>query len=224
MTLTPFYTTQRTSQRNSWAGCNAESRNRKAKSRRSTSERRNRETELCYPNGVGYFINISMPSIPQDGTNGRLWNLVHANVRDAVSRSLYNISAAVETNDERPYGLHYFPGEDFTMKASSLGSYNSVNGSAIETMGERRALQILATVTSSISLITALLAMYWFCMMRRNFRRDLVLLLIIGGSWKSLWFMLYSVVTFTRGPIETTNPFCQVSGYGLVLGFESCGE
>ena len=131
----------------------------------------------------------------------------------------------VERAAEQPPGFHYFPGEEFTMmKASGLNNYNSVNGSAIETLGERRTLQILATVTASISLATALLAIYWCCMMRRSFRRGLVLLLIIGGSWKSLWFMLYSVVTFTRGQIKSSSPFCQVSGYGLNLGFESCGE
>lgn len=61
-------------------------------------------------------------------------------------------------------------------------------------------------------------------MMRRNFRRDLVLLLIIGDFWKSFWFLVGSAQTLASGQIATEDPFCQASGYFLQVGVEACGE
>lgn len=61
-------------------------------------------------------------------------------------------------------------------------------------------------------------------MMRRNFRRDLVLLLIIGDFWKSLWFLVGSAVTLAGGQVATETAFCQASGYFLQVGAEACGE
>lgn len=115
-------------------------------------------------------------------------------------------------------------GHDFTMQTSGLGDYNAVNASAILEMSQRHTIQVVATVTSSISLAAAICAMYWFIIMRRNFRRDLVLMLIAGGFWKSLWFFIHSLVTFARGPVKTESAFCQASGYLLQVGFEACGE
>lgn len=107
---------------------------------------------------------------------------------------------------------------------SHLNNFHSVNASAILDANQRHTIQILATVTSSISLAAAICAAYWFIMMQRNFRRDLVLLLILGGSWKSFWFMCFSAVTFASGPVHTSSPFCQASGYCLQVGFEACGS
>lgn len=61
-------------------------------------------------------------------------------------------------------------------------------------------------------------------MMRRNFRRDLVLLLIIGDAWKSLWYMIFSSYTFVNGQVQTGSGFCEVNGYMLQTGIMSCGK
>lgn len=113
---------------------------------------------------------------------------------------------------------------NFTIHASSgLGSSKGFDPSDVLNPTQRHVLQILATVTSSLSLAAALVAVFWFLMMQRNFRRDLVLLLILGGSWKSLWFVIFSGVTFATGPIRTSDTICQVGGYCLQAGFEACG-
>ncbi|KAF2482937.1 G protein-coupled glucose receptor regulating Gpa2-domain-containing protein [Neohortaea acidophila] len=112
---------------------------------------------------------------------------------------------------------------NFTIHASSgLGSSKGFDPSDVLNPTQRHVLQILATVTSSLSLAAALVAAFWFLMMQRNFRRDLVLLLILGGSWKSLWFVIFSGVTFATGPIHTSDTICQVGGYCLQAGFEAC--
>ncbi|KAK6392927.1 hypothetical protein LTR65_003010 [Meristemomyces frigidus] len=80
----------------------------------------------------------------------------------------------------------------------------------------------MATATSAVSITAAICALYWFCMMRRNFRRDLVLLLVIGDFWKSLWFLIYAAVTFAQGPVSTHSTFCQSSGYFLQMGVMMC--
>ena len=90
---------------------------------------------------------------------------------------------------------------------------------------QRYVIQVVASTMSTISLLSALMAVYWFCMMRRNFRRDLVLLLILAGSWRSLWFLIQSGSTFMHGGmISTESPFCQASGYLLLVGFQGCGK
>lgn len=42
--------------------------------------------------------------------------------------------------------------------------------------------------------------------------------------FKALWFMIYPIVVFTRGPIPSSSTFCQVSGFFLALGIEASGE
>ncbi|KAM3424465.1 hypothetical protein BST61_g6469 [Cercospora zeina] len=83
-------------------------------------------------------------------------------------------------------------------------------------------LQIIASTFASVSVLAATCAIYWFCMMRRNFRRDLVLLLIVGDFWKSMWFLVFSATTLAKGNIATESSFCQATGYFLQLGLEAC--
>lgn len=105
-----------------------------------------------------------------------------------------------------------------------LGNASSVIESQILASQQKWNIQVLATVASSISVTAALTAVYWFCMMRRNFRRDLILFLIIGDVFKSMWYLIFAIVTFVSGPVSTTSPFCQVSGYMLGSSIELCGR
>lgn len=109
-------------------------------------------------------------------------------------------------------------------RASALGSDSSFNTSSILARRQKHQIQTIAATFSSMSVLAALCALYWFCMMRRNFRRDLVLLLIIGDFWKSLWFLVGSAVTLAGGQVATETAFCQASGYFLQVGAEACGE
>lgn len=165
----------------------------------------------------------NMPYLPLLEPGGRLLDLANAGLHHAVHRSVGESDTLFKDGaDPLP-----FPGEDYTYltRAAGLGNYSSVNASAILKMEQQHTLQLIATVNSSISLVAVLCALYWFCMMRGNFRRDLILLLIGGGFWKSLWFFLFSVVTFSRGGnVPSESHFCQAGGYLLQTGFEACGE
>jgi hypothetical protein len=108
--------------------------------------------------------------------------------------------------------------------ASSLGNASAVTASQILAGHERHIIQIIATCNSSIGLAAAVCAVYWFFMMRRNFRRDLVFLLILGDFWKSLWFLAFAVYTFVHGQVASSAAFCQGAGFLLQAGMEACGE
>ena len=151
-----------------------------------------------------------MPYIPHLGTDGRVVDLVRANIHEVFSTSLQSADSALL--------------DHHTLTMRGLNNYNAVNTSAIYAMSQQRTRQIVATTSSSLSLASALIAVYWFFMMRRNFRRDLVLLLILGGSFKSLWFVVFSVYSLVHGAVETKAAFCQVNGYLLQVGFEQCGK
>jgi hypothetical protein len=142
--------------------------------------------------------------LPVIGTSGNLSQPLHTSQSGATPP--YHITLTSES----------FP--------HSLGDAHNFNASMILKLNQQSTVQILATCTSSLSLLSAVCAIYWFWMMRRNFRRDLVLLLILGGSWKSLWFVVFSAATFTQGTIVTETTFCQASGYMLQVGFEMCGK
>ncbi|KAI5363066.1 Putative G protein-coupled receptor GPR1 [Septoria linicola] len=107
-------------------------------------------------------------------------------------------------------------------RSASLGYNPDFNASALLAKRQQNQLQIIASTFSSVSILAAICAIYWFCMMRRNFRRDLVLLLIIGDFWKSTWFLVFSTTTLAKGHIYTSSNFCQATGYFLQLGLEAC--
>ena len=155
-----------------------------------------------------------MPSLPLFSLDGATPDFANA-TNQAASLSDSHFTNIMER-------MVHYPGLD--IRSSGLGNYSSVNASAVQSMHQRYVIQVLATTTSSISLLAASCAIYWFCMMRRNFRRDLVLLLIIGGMFKSFVFTLFGAVTFANGPVSTDGAVCQASGYMLQLAFELCGE
>jgi hypothetical protein len=154
-----------------------------------------------------------MPSIPNSGYDGIFHSLDHTNTGNE----------ALTSPGALPFLSHMsiFADGHATLETRSLGD---TNATIVMANHQRFTIRVIATTCSSISLASALLAIYWFYMIRRNFRRDLVLLLILGGSWKSLWFLIFSGVTFKHGDIPSSSPFCQASGYLLLVGFESCGE
>ncbi|KAI0999800.1 hypothetical protein K3495_g8398 [Podosphaera aphanis] len=85
---------------------------------------------------------------------------------------------------------------------------------------EQHILMIVALVSALISVASSTLAFYWFVKMRRNFRHDLIMLLIQSDMFKALWFMVYPLVVFLNGPIRDDSSFCQISGFFLTVGIE----
>lgn len=159
-----------------------------------------------------------MPLLPRTGSDGIAFSLAHASSRNDgfVSRGL----ALGQTSSSS----QWIPTADTLPALAPRNTLGSANATIAMASHQRYVIQSVATSAAVISLTSALLAVYWFYMMRRNFRRDLVLLLILGGSWKSLWFLIFSAATFVNGKIATESAFCQASGYLLLVGFESCGE
>lgn len=110
------------------------------------------------------------------------------------------------------------PIEDFLSSATDIqhragGSFSDSQNSAIH---------ITALVGASLSLVIALIALRWFLLMRRSFRHQLVMFLIISDTAKALWYFVFSVVFFTKGPITSSSGFCQGSGFLLHFANEAC--
>jgi len=102
-------------------------------------------------------------------------------------------------------------------------------------------VQILSAVAASISVLSCLLALYWFLLLHRNFRRTyvvyhvwlmtttdnghrLVLLLILSDLFKSLWMLIFPAVSLATGGVATGDAFCNAGGFLLQLGMEACGR
>lgn len=103
-----------------------------------------------------------------------------------------------------------------------LGSHN-LDTSALLTKHEKEAIQIVSLVVACISVISCLVTLYWFAIMARNFRRTLVLLLIISDMFKSLWYLVFPAVSLGIHGVSSSATFCQVGGFFLQAGIESCG-
>lgn len=52
---------------------------------------------------------------------------------------------------------------------------------------------------------------------------SLIMLLIQSDMFKALWFMIYPIVVFIHGPVESTSTFCKVDGFFIALGIEASG-
>jgi hypothetical protein len=107
---------------------------------------------------------------------------------------------------------------------TGLWSSSSVDAAGILAAQQRRQIQILCSAMASVSICAAMCAIYWFCMMRRNYRRDLVLMLILGDFYKSMWYLIHGSVNFARSQVQSREPFCQVSGFMLQMALQACGK
>lgn len=123
---------------------------------------------------------------------------------------------------------HYARAESVSMRKSAsntgLWSSSSVDAAGILAAQQRRQIQILCSAMASVSIFAAMCAIYWFVMMRRNYRRDLVLMLILGDFYKSLWYLIHGSVNFARSQVTSQEAFCQVSGFMLQVGLQACGK
>jgi G protein-coupled receptor GPR1 len=66
--------------------------------------------------------------------------------------------------------------------AVTLGhSQNDFDSAALVSQEQAQVIETLAIIFSTISTLASICGVYWFVVMRRNFRRDLILLLIVGN-------------------------------------------
>lgn len=89
------------------------------------------------------------------------------------------------------------------------------------TADQNRAILITALSASCVSLLAVLITLRWFLIMRRSFRHRLVLHLILSDTFKAIWYFVFAIMVFARGPVESTSNFCQASGFFLALSVES---
>lgn len=150
---------------------------------------------------------------------------------DGVHTTLPHFARSVSTllldsrDDTATYASHLDPHTaHLQSRASGLSSYSSVNSAGILAARQRRIIQLMCVCMSCFSILAAMCAIYWFTIMRRNYRRDLVLMLILGGFYKNLWYLIYGSVNLGRGQVKSSDPFCQVSGFMLQTGLEACGK
>jgi hypothetical protein len=152
-----------------------------------------------------------MPAVHTSGDS-------QTNLND-VTRQLKTLFHRATTNADDPDTMN-------TTHAHGTGlwSSSSVNAAAILAAQQRRQIQILCASMASVSICAAICAIYWFCMMRRNYRRDLVLMLILGDFYKSMWYLIHGSVNFGRSQVQSDEPFCQVSGFMLQMALQACGK
>ncbi|KAK6332313.1 hypothetical protein TWF696_003032 [Orbilia brochopaga] len=89
------------------------------------------------------------------------------------------------------------------------------------TPDQLKIVRIIALVSSSITLVASAIVLHWFVRMRRNFRRQLIMILILCDSWKSLWSFIFPTVALSNTGIATTSDFCQASGFFFAFGIEA---
>src|SRR5689334_10739938 len=94
-----------------------------------------------------------------------------------------------------------------------MGSSNGGKGTTGALSGSQtRAVLIVALSCACVSLLLVLITLRWFLIMRRCFRHRLILHLIISDTLKAMWYFIFPIVVFARGPVSSTSSFCQASG------------
>ncbi|KAJ6259340.1 hypothetical protein Dda_6240 [Drechslerella dactyloides] len=94
------------------------------------------------------------------------------------------------------------------------------SGSSL-TPDQLKIVRVIALVSSSITLIASAIVLHWFVRMRRNFRRQLIMILILCDSWKSLWSFIFPAVALSNTTVASASDFCQASGFFFAFGIES---
>lgn len=99
-----------------------------------------------------------------------------------------------------------------------------LSSTAIFSVQQSRTIQILATVCAAVSVLSTLITLYQLLMLKRNFRRSLILLLIVGDFFKSIWYLVFASTALSVGGIKTSSDFCQANGFLLQTSIEACGK
>jgi hypothetical protein len=152
-----------------------------------------------------------MPIVHKSGDSQSSYNDVAQQLTTLFLRATSNVDDPNTMNTTHGHG-------------TGLWSSSSVNAAGILAARQRRQIQILCSAMASVSICAAICAIYWFCMMRRNYRRDVVLMLILGDFYKSMWYLIHGSVNFGRSQVQSNEPFCQVSGFMLQMALQACGK
>ncbi|PSK46279.1 G protein-coupled receptor GPR1 [Elsinoe australis] len=102
-----------------------------------------------------------------------------------------------------------------------LGGHD-LDTNALLSRHQKETIQYASVIVASVSVATCLVSLYWFMLMRRNFRRTLVMLLLFSDLFKSSWFLVFPAVSLEVGGIKSGTRFCDIGGFFLQAGIESC--
>ncbi|MCJ1334364.1 hypothetical protein MMC10_011073 [Thelotrema lepadinum] len=108
---------------------------------------------------------------------------------------------------------------DALIEERNLGSA-SLTGNNF-TQSQRLAQQIIALVTSSVSILAGSISLYWFFRMRTHFRHHLIILLILSDLFKAIWYFIPAAIGLSGYQSSPSNAFCQANGFFLALGIEA---
>lgn len=89
------------------------------------------------------------------------------------------------------------------------------------TAHQNRAILIAGLTCASFSVLASLVTLRWFILMKRSYRHRLIMYLVISDTFKALWYFVFPVVMFSRGPVQSSSGFCQASGFFLAVGIEA---
>ncbi|GAB7343212.1 hypothetical protein MBLNU457_1277t1 [Dothideomycetes sp. NU457] len=103
-----------------------------------------------------------------------------------------------------------------------MGLGGAINTKAVLLHDQKVKIAILSVVAGTISVLTCLAALYWFILMRRNFRRTLIMLLLVADCFRSLWFVVFPAVALAHGQVQNGDPFCDAGGFFIQMGLEAC--
>ncbi|KAK6499875.1 hypothetical protein TWF481_010232 [Arthrobotrys musiformis] len=113
---------------------------------------------------------------------------------------------------------HFYP-PTILIDMSRLSGPNPTGASL--TKEQLKIVRIIALCSSGITLIASAIVLHWFVRMKRNFRRQLIMILIICDTWKSLWSFVFPAVALANSSVATTSNFCQASGFFFAFGIET---
>ncbi|RVD84068.1 uncharacterized protein DFL_005837 [Arthrobotrys flagrans] len=126
--------------------------------------------------------------------------------------------ASFSTSNSTFNGSQFYP-PTILIDMSRLGGANPTGASL--TREQLEIVRIIALCSSGITLIASAVVLHWFVRMKRNFRRQLIMILIICDTWKSIWSFVFPAVALANSTVVTTSSFCQASGFFFAFGIES---
>ena len=86
---------------------------------------------------------------------------------------------------------------------------------------QNHAVLVAGLTCACFSLAASLFTLQCFLLMKRTYRHHLVMGLIVSDTCKAIWYFIFPLVVFTRGAVSSASPFCQVSGWFLLVAIES---
>ena len=82
--------------------------------------------------------------------------------------------------------------------------------------------QILAVTFASISILSALVTIYWFVRLKKIYRYQLIMMLIVSGMFKAMWYFIPPILVLVRKR-PVSRAACHGFGFLLALGIEASG-